>query len=146
MSQIVLDRAPPPKEPAPLKISGSPITAAANTVAVKTAEQAQAVNALGGRMTGGATVEVHNIPMTPSAGGSNHANVFASIMGAKAQLAEQSQYDKLGNAPAMTVGGKRTHRKHNARRVAHRTRKHRGSARKSRGVRRARGRVHTRRR
>ena len=87
MSQIVLDRAPPPKEPPPLKINGSPITAAANTVAVKTAEQAQAVNALGGRMTGGATVEVHNIPMTPSAGGSNHATVFASIMGAMAQLA-----------------------------------------------------------
>lgn len=166
--QIVLDPVGAPKEPEPLKVTGSPITAATESVDEKTVEQTNAINALGGKMTagrrtrrvrrgvrrggrlrggkndralrGGAEIEVKNIPGTPSAGNVNHANVFAGILEAQALQNEQSKYDSLGSAPPMKVGGKRTRRKHNARRKTKYTRKHRGATCKYRCI------LHSRRR
>lgn len=144
--QIVIPDVQTPPEPAPIPVKGSPITASASEVAAKTAEQATAVNKLGGKLTGGAEVEVKNIPNVPSAGGSDPSGVFAKMMELKAQVMEQGKYDGLGSAPPMMVAGKRS-RKHkkNASKRKH-TRKHRGAARKSRRVRHSRRRVHTHRR
>ncbi len=146
--QIILPPVQPTSQLAPTKMVGSPITAAADKVAGATQEQAKAVNALGGKMTagrrrlrGGAEIEVKNIPNLPSAGGSNHANVLANLLEVKAQHEAQSQYDSLGSAPPMTVGGKRRSRKHNARRKTKHARKHRRTSHKHIGIHRSRRRV-----
>jgi hypothetical protein len=139
--QIILPPAPTPVEPPPIKIMGSPITAAANNVAENVAIQSKAVNVLGGKMTGGADVEVKNIPQVPSAGNSDPAGVFGKMMELKAIAAEQGKYDSLGSAQPMIVGGKRKSKKHNARRVNRRTRRHRRSSIKRGGVHHTRRRV-----
>ena len=99
-------------------------------------------------MTGGATVEVKNIPQTASAGGSNPAGVFAGMQELKAIAAEGGKYDSLGEAPPMTVGGKRRSRKHKKHggKVRKHTRKHRGASRKHRSIHHSRRRVHFHRR
>ena len=145
MSQIVLPPVAPPAEDAPMKMNGSPLTAAARDVQLRTNEQSAAVENLGGKMTGGATVELKNIPTVPSAGNSNPAGVFAGMKELEATQAENSKYDALGNAPAQKVGGKRRSRKHKKHggKVRKHTRKHSGSSRKSRSVRHSRRRVHS---
>lgn len=143
--RIVIPDVQTPPESAPIAVKGSPITAAASEVAAKTAEQATAVNKLGGKLVGGAEVEVKNIPNVPTAGGSDPSGVFAKMMELKAQVMEQGKYDGLGSAPPMMVAGKRS-RKHKKNAKRKHTRKHRGAARKSRRVHHSRRRVHTRRR
>lgn len=137
-----------PAEDAPMKITGSPLTAAAGEVQLRTNEQVAAVQNLGGKMTGGAEVELKNVPTVPSAGNSNPAGVFAGMQELKMAVAEGGKYDGLGNAPPMKVGGKRRSRKHKKHggKVRKHTRKHRGSSRKSRSVRHTRRRVHPHRR
>lgn len=142
--QIILPPAPTPAEPAPIKIIGSPITAAANTVSENTAMQLKAVQTLGGKMTGGGDVEVKNIPQVPSAGNSNPAGVFGKMMELKATATEHGKYDSLGSAQPMLVGGKRKSKKHNARRINRRTRRHRRASVKRGGVHHTRRRVRTR--
>lgn len=139
--------APPAEEPI-AQIRGSPMTAAAGAVQLRTNEQVAAVQNLGGKMTGGATVELKNMPTVPSAGGSNPAGVFAGLKEIQAIQDANSQYDGLGNAPPMKVGGKRRSRKHKKHggKVRKHTRKHRGSSRKHRGVHHSRRRVHPHRR
>jgi len=150
--RIVLPVVKPEEGPAPFQQKGSNIQAAAEVQAEKTTEQAEAVSLMAGKMNagrrkrGGAEVEVHP-PNTVSAGNVNHGEIFANILGAKAQLEEQSKYDALGDAPAYNVNGgakRRTHKKHNARRSTHNTRKHRGAVRKHRIFRNSRRRVHSR--
>lgn len=143
MSRIVLDPVPLPKNPEPLNMKGSPITAAADKVAASTAEQVDAVQTLGGKMAGGAQVEVKNIPSVPTAGNSNIGGIMAGMQQLKAVAAEQGKYDALGNAPAqeVTVGGKRRSRRHK-KNVHKRTRKHRRAHNRSAGVRNSRRRVH----
>jgi hypothetical protein len=128
--QIILPPTPTPAEAPPINIMGSPITAAANNVASKTNEQINAVRTLGGKMTGGGDVEVKNIPQVPSAGNSNPSGVFGKMMELKATAAEQGKYDTLGSAQPMIVGGKRKSKKHNARHINRRTRRHRRVSRK----------------
>ena len=143
--QIVLPPVPAPAEPAPIKIIGSPITAAAHTVSENTAVQMKAVQTLGGKMTGGADVEVKNIPQVPSAGNSDPSGVFGKMMELKANAAEQGKYDSLGSAQPMIVGGrKRKSKKHNARRINRRTRRHRRASVKRGGVHHTRSRIRTR--
>jgi hypothetical protein len=144
VGQIILPQAPTPTEPAPIKILGSPITAAARTVSENTEIQQKAVQTLGGKMTGGADVEVKNIPHVPSAGNSDPSAVFGKMMELKAISAEQGKYDSLGSAQPMNVGGKRKSKKHNARRVNRRTRRHRRASLKRGGVHHTRRRVRTR--
>ncbi len=143
---------PPPKQMTPFQQTGSAITAAAGAVAEKTAFQTLAIHALGGKMTGGASiadgaVEVKNIPLTPSAGGVNHAQVFTNMSGLKAAALEGGKYDALGSAPPRIIGGsrkRRTHKKGNARSIHHNTRKRRRTSRKSRIVRHSRHRLRSR--
>lgn len=150
--QIIIDPLPPPPQMKPFPQLGSAITAAAGAVAEKTAVQNQAIHILGGKMTGGASiaagaVEVKNIPSTPSAGGVNHAQIFANMSGLKAAALESGKYDALGNAPARIVGGsrkRRPHKKGNARSIHHNTRKRRRTSRKSRIVRHSRHRLRSR--
>jgi len=150
--QIIIKPLPPPPQMKPSPQQGSAITAAATAVAEKTAVQNQAIHVLGGKMTGGASiaagaVEVKNIPSTPSAGGVNHAQVFANMSGLKAAALESGKYDALGNAPARIVGGsrkRRPHKKGNARSIHHNTRKRRRTSRKSRIVRHSRHRLRSR--
>lgn len=142
--QIVLPPAPIPAEAPPIKIVGSPITAAAITVASNTNEQVKAVQTLGGKLTGGANIEVKNIPQVPSAGNSNPSAVFGKMMELKANAAEQGKYDSLGSAQPMIVGGKRKSKKHNARRINRRTRRHRRTSHKRGGVHHTRRRIRSR--
>jgi len=150
--QIVLNPAAPPVEPKPMNVTSSAITAAATRVGDNTVTQSKAINAIGGKIggrrkrRGGGEIEVKNIPVVPSAGGSNPSQTLANMMKLKADMAEQSKYDGLGDAPPRIVGGKRTRRKHNARRIGRHTRKNRGTTRKSRSVRSSRSRVRTHRR
>lgn len=149
MSRIVLDPVALPANPKPMDIKGSPITAAADKVATNTAEQATAVQTLGGKMAGGGTVEVKNIPPVPSSGNSNIGGVMAGMQELKAIAGEQGKYDALGNAPAMevTTGGRRKRRsRKNKKNVHKRTRKHRGSSHRTIRIRHPRRRVHSARR
>ena len=133
MSGIIEVNVPLPTEPKPIQINGSAIQAATRSTQQQTNEQVSAVKNLGGAMTGGQSIEVKNLPTAiPSAGGSDPKQVFADMLKLKADLGEQGKYDSLGNASPQTVGGKRTHRKHNARHLRKNTRKHRGSSRKPR--------------
>lgn len=141
--RIVKPPVAPPAEPPAMQIKGSPLTAAADSVQLKTNEQTMAVQNLGGKMTGGADVTVKNIPQVPSAGNSNPAGVFAGMQSLKATALEQGKYDDLGNAEAMKVGGKRKTRKHkkNGRKIHRLSRKYRGSSRRHRSVHHSRRRV-----
>lgn len=135
--RIVKPPVAPPAEPPAIQIKGSPLTAAADAVQLKTNEQTMAVQNLGGKMAGGGDVVVKNIPQVPSAGNSNPAGVFAGMQELKATALEQGKYDDLGNAAAMKVGGrKRKTRKHkkNGRKIHRLSRKHSGSARRHRSV------------
>jgi len=123
----------PPAEPPAMQIQGSPLTAAADAVQLKTNEQTMAVQNLGGKMAGGGDVVVKNIPSVPSAGNSNPSDVFAGMQELKATALEQGKYDDLGNAPPVKVGGrKRKTRKHkkNGRKFNRLSRKHSGSSRR----------------
>lgn len=141
--QIIKPLTAPPPEPPAMQIKGSPLTAAADSVQLKTNEQTMAVQNLGGKMAGGGDVIVKNIPQVPSAGNSNPAGVFAGMQELKATAAEQGKYDDLGNAQAMKVGGKRKTRKHkkNGRKVHRLSRKHRRSAGRHRSVHHSRRRI-----
>lgn len=140
-----MDPVPLPANPKPLNMVGSPITAAADKVAANTAEQATAVQALGGKMAGGGgTVEVKNIPPVPSGGNSNIGSVMAGMQELKAIAAEQGKYDGLVKAPAMevTTGGRRKRRsRKNKKNVHKRTRKHRGSSHRTSRIHNSRRRV-----
>ena len=143
MSGIIEVNVALPDEPKPIQINGSAIQAATRNVQQQTNEQVSAVQNLGGKMSGGGDeIEVKNLPPAmPSAGGSDPKQVFADMQKLKADLGEQGKYDSLGNASPQTVGGKRTHRKHNARHLRKNTRKHRGSSRKSRSFRHSRSKL-----
>ena len=146
--QIVLGAAGAPAALPIYDIKGSAITAAGDSVAARTAVQAGAINTLGGKMSGGADVIVHNIPAVASAGNSNPAGSFAGMQGLKAGLLESSKYDSLGSAPPMLVQGgrKRKTPKHNARHINKHTRRHRRSTRGHSRVRNSRRRVRVNRR
>jgi len=132
-----------PPEPPPISIKGSMITAAGGEVALKTSEQQMAVQNLGGKMSGGAGVEVKNIPSFPTAGtGPNPNQVFANMQGLKALATENGKFDGLGNAPPQIVGGKKRTRKGNARRRHTNARKRGRSVKRSRRVSRSHHRVH----
>ena len=86
-------------------------------------------------MSGGAGVEVKNIPSFPTAGtGPNPKQVFADMQGLKALAVENGKFDSLGNAPPQIVGGKKRTRKGNARRRHTNARKRGRSIKRSRGV------------
>lgn len=146
--QIIPESPPLPTGTKPLEVSGSPITAAAAKVEAARTEQAGAVNALGGKLTGGGEVAV-TVPMTPSAGGVNHPKVFAGAAELLAQAQEQGKFDSLGGAPDHIIGGKRHTQKHKRharrRRISRHTRKHRRTSRRTHRVRHTRRRVHARR-
>ena len=76
----MLNPVAPPAEPGIPTVKGSAIEAAATAVGGKTVEQAGAINALGGKMTGGAEVEVKRIPVVPSAGSVDPTKVYAGMM------------------------------------------------------------------
>ena len=150
MSQIITPPLAPPPEPAVMQMKGSPITAAANSVQLRTNEQSATVQTLGGKMSGGAAVEVKNIPQVPSAGNSNPTGVFVGMQELKAVASEQGKYDSLGSAPAMSVGGSRRKRrtgKHNkhGRKISKHTRKHRGAFRKHSSIHHSSRKLHSRR-
>ena len=141
MSQIITPPLAPPPEPAVMQMKGSPITAAANSVQLRTNEQAVTVQTLGGKMSGGAAVEVKNIPQV---------GVFVGMQELKAVASEQGKYDSLGSAPAMSVGGNRRKRrtgKHNkhGRKISKHTRKHRGAFRKHSSIHHSSRKLHSRR-
>ena len=146
--QIVLGAAGAPAALPIYDIKGSAITAAGDSVAARTAVQAGAINTLGGKMSGGGDIIVHNIPAVASAGNSNPAGSFAGMQGLKAGLLESSKYDSLGSAPPMLVQGgrKRKTPKHNARHINKHTRRHRRSIRGHSRVRNSRRRVRVNRR
>jgi len=137
-----------PAEPEPIRIQDSMIMAAGKSVAEKTGEQQTAVQKLGGKMSGGAGVEVKNIPSFPTAGtGPNPKQVFADMQGLKALATENGKFDDLGSAPPQTVGGrKRKTRKGNARRRHTHSRKRGGSVKRHRRVHHSGRRVHSLRR
>lgn len=136
---------PEPTEPAVQKVNGSPIEATAQKVADMRNEQAEAINTLGGKLSGGkkrggAQVEVQNVPNLVSAGNVDAKGAYADLLKLQTQAESDATYDGLGTAPAMKVGGKRKSRKNkkNGRKKRSSIRSNRRTLRRTRRVRNSR--------
>lgn len=139
-----------PAEPKPLNIQGSAITAAGERIAQNTTVQAGAIKTLGSSMSGGATIELKNVPASAPVppGGTDPKQLYANMLSLKAGAGEASKFDSLGSAPSRPVGPvgpvggrKRTKRKGNARRSRVNTRKNRRVTKRTRRVRHSRRRI-----
>lgn len=147
--QIIVDDVPPPVETKMNQPANSLITAAANSVAAKTAVQNAAVTTLGQK--GGATqVQVHPPTMVTAGTATTHPNdLYANLYSIKAQGATDASYDSLHSAQPMIVKGgkrktlKRKHKKH-ARTQSKGKRHHVRHSRKRSHLRRSRRRLHER--
>lgn len=143
--RIILEQ-PQPMEAPVQQIKGSPIQSAVEKVSEMTAEQAQAVQTLGGKLSGGkkrkhiggTQVEVKNVPNLVSAGNVDAKDVFANLLKLQAQTTTDATYDDLGKAPAMKVGGKRKSRKNNGKKKRSSIRSNRRTFRGTRRVRHSR--------
>lgn len=114
--------------------AGSPIQASQEAVAGATAEHNNAIQNLGGPMTGGSVV-VENPPAFVSAGGINPKGVYADLLQAGNQAVVDATYDGASQFPATKVGGRKTKKRYNGRKKHRTLRKHRRAVRRSRGVR-----------
>lgn len=117
---------PEPTEPPAQSINGSPIQATGEKVAQMTNEQAQAIQTLGGKLSGGkkryrggAEVEIQNVPNLVSAGNVDAKGSYAELLKLQAQANTDASYDGLGNAVPMKMGGKRKSRKNKNGRKKH---------------------------
>lgn len=148
--QIIVRNVPSPAEDIMKQPSGSFISAAANSVAAKTAVQNAAVTTLGGQKGGATQVQVHPPTMVTAGTATTHPNdLYANLYSIKAQGQTDASYDSLHSAQPMVVKGgkrktlKRKHKKH-ARTQSKGKRHHVRHSRKRSHLRRSRRRLHER--
>jgi hypothetical protein len=104
--RIVLDQ-PQPTEPPVQQIQGSPIEATAEKIQEMTQAQTEAIQTLGGKLSGGTRVEVQNVPNLVSAGNVDAKSAYADLLKLQAQANTDATYDGLGKAAPVTVGGRK---------------------------------------
>ena len=137
--QMIAGDVPPPVQPTPPAMGGSPIQAAAGVLQDKTDVLAGAVKNLGGgsrrrrsrgrsrgrrrRFVGGGDVPVPRVPNMPSAGGVDPKATYGGLLQLQHAAVAAGAYDGLGNATPMNMnsavsGGrrKRSRRRNNGRR------------------------------
>jgi hypothetical protein len=130
---MIAGEVPPPVQPTPPAMGGSPIQAAAGVLQDKELVMAGAVKNLGGgsrrrrrrgrgrKLMGGGDVQVTKLPTMVSAGGADPKATYGGLLQLQHAATAAGVYDNLGGATPMnmnaTTGGrrKRSRRRNNGR-------------------------------